>query len=188
MLTLDSEGINIGACKGFLSANSKIVSYTELTPSIPLPLPPSLPPSLRLLAPTVVETSIVGRDGPKTGLSPVLPRRGQSPRQPSPNKQPKPQTEKEVSKQRCAAVRTHQLVSRTQSEVVQRKAANGSHDVFGAEPFTTSNIPANQMRWRSDDEDFDPRAPPSPPPERRGNPPLADISSNFPPPPPGFAD
>ena len=93
-----------------------------------------------------------------------------------------------MSKQRREAVRTHQLVSRTQSEVVERKAANGSQDVFGAEPFTTSKVPANQMRQRSDDEDFDPRAPPSPPPERRGNPPLADIPSNFPPPPPGFAD
>ena len=122
------------------------------------------------------------------GLSPVLPCRGRSPRRPSPNVQPKPQTEEEVSKQRREAVRTHQLVSRTQSEVVQRKAANGSQDVFGAEPFTTSKVPANQMQQKSDDEDFDPRAPPSPPPERRGNPPLADNPSNFPPPPPGFAE
>ena len=143
---------------------------------------------LRLLAPAVVETSIVGRDRPRTGLSPVLPRRGRSPRRPSPNGQSALLTEEEASKQPRGAVRGHQLVGRTQSEFVQGATANRSQDVFGATPFATSNLPANQLQQRSHDNDFDPRAPPSPPPENKGNPPMEEIHQNFPPPPPGFAD
>ena len=133
----------------------------------------------------------MGRDRPRTGLSPVLPRRGRSPRRPTPNDQSSLVTEEEASRLPHRAVRGHRLVGRTQSEVVQGSTANGSQDVFGAAPFTTTHLPANQLRQGSHDDDFDPRAPPPsppPPPESKGNPPLEEIPPNFPPPPPGFAD
>ena len=134
----------------------------------------------------------MGRDRPRTGLSPVLPRRGRSPRRPTPKDQSSLVTEEEASRLPRRAVRGHQLVGRTQSEVVQGSTAKASQDVFGAAPFTTTHLPANQLQQRSHDDDFDPRAPPSPPspppPEGKGNPPLEEIPQNFPPPPPGFAD
>ena len=132
----------------------------------------------------------MGRDRPRMGLSPVLPRRGRSPRRPTPNDQFSLVTEEEANRLPHRAVRGHQLVGRTQSEVVQGSTANGSQDVFGATPFTTTHLPANQLQQRSHDDDFDPRAPPSPPPppESKGNPPLEEIPQTFPPPPPGFAD
>ena len=132
----------------------------------------------------------MGRDRPRTGLSPVLPRRGRSPRRPTPNDQSSLVTEEEASRLPHRAVRGHRQVGRTQSEVVQGSTANGSQDVFGAAPFTTTHLPANQLQQGSHDDDFDPRAPPSspPPPESKGNPPLEEIPPNFPPPPPGFAD
>ena len=146
------------------------------------------PPPPRLLAPTVVQTSIVGRDRPRTGLSPVLPRRGRSPRRPSPTDQSSLLTEAEASRQSQGAVRGHQLVGRTQSESVQGTTANQPQDVFGATPFATENLPANQLQQRPHDDDFDPRAPPTPPPESKENPQREEIPQNFPPPPPGFAD
>ena len=106
----------------------------------------------------------MGRDRPRTGLSPVLPHRGRSPWRPTPNDQSSLVTEEEASQLLHRAVRGHQLVGRTQSEVVQGSTANGSQDVFGAAAFTTTHLPANQLQQRSHDDDFDPRAPPSPPP------------------------
>ena len=83
----------------------------------------------------------MGRDRPRTGLSPVLPRHGRSPRRPTPNDQSSLVTEEEASRLPHRAVRGHRQVGRTQSEVVQGSTANGSQDVFGAAPFTTTHLP-----------------------------------------------
>ena len=92
-------------------------------PSPPLPSPPLL--STPLPSPPIPSLPALSR----MGLSPVLSHVAASPWRPTPNDQYLLVTKEEASWQPCKAVRGHQLVRRTQCEVVQGSTANRSQDV-----------------------------------------------------------